>query len=299
MRRVLVVGDCISDVYTTCSFKKNCPDAPDVRALVRRDRDVRPGGAANVAVNLAAILEHDVAVDLIGVLDAELARSIRHAADGLVSLDRCYLDEPLVKERFFDDDTMVLRVDNRAVLPSFINLTIVDKLRSYLSRYEPELIIMSDYGSGTVGDETLSVLLHHRDRLLVDTKKTDLSIFGDPPTLMIKLNREEWAAAVANDAYPERHFMFMIVTMGKLGAEVVMKRDNTTNSIMLKSFDVPAVDVCGCGDTFMAGFAAAFLRDRDPFTAAEYANAAAASVVVQRRTAVVDCDMIQRLLERT
>ena len=303
MKRVLVIGDVIADVYRDCTFKKMCPDAPTVRAIVEHSRDVRPGGAANVAVNLAALTK-DVRIHLIGEMDVQLARAVKQAGHNRINMEFCeFTDDVLTKERVSLDGEFIMRVDNKLQTNTFAAGGIYHSLKEYLSLFDPDLVVMSDYAGGSINPDTLEVLLSMRERLLVDTKMTDLSVFGsEGKTRLIKLNYDEWKAVVAGEAAPERFFDSMVVTRGPSGAYLSIRRDEGTRSLThtlrVPGHRVDAVDVCGCGDTFMAGLAASLLRNDDYFTAVQFANAAAATVVTQPRTAVADRELTLKLLGR-
>ncbi len=304
MKRVLVIGDVIADVYRDCTFKKMCPDAPDVKAIVEHSRDLRPGGAANVAVNLTA-LAPDVRVHLIGEMDNQLARAVKQAGRNRVNMEHCeFTENVLSKERVSLDGQFLVRVDNKARTDTFTAEGIYHSLKEYLSYYDPDLVVVSDYAGGSINQDTFEVLLSMRERLLVDTKMTDLSVFGsdDRKTRLVKLNYDEWKAVVATEAAPERFFRSMVMTRGQGGAYLSIRHDDgprsTTHTLRVPGHRVDTIDVCGCGDTFMAGLAASLVKSDDDFTAVQFANAAAATVVSQPRTAVADREQTLKLLGR-
>jgi len=306
MKRVLVIGDCIADVYHECTFKKMCPDNVAVPATVRKASEVRAGGAANVALNLAA-LSPSTAVDLIGVMQADLAAVVKTNSSGRVSVAHCLEHEQsIVKERFLCDGKLMLRVDSHDPFDiEYVQSTIELHLTRYLQLYDPDLILMSDYAHGTIGPAALALLLTKRDRLLVDTKMTDLRLFGSGgvPTKLAKLNMTEWSSVTLTDASPERSFESFIVTKGKDGSDVKVYSDlgggkSLTHTVEIGAFDVETADVCGCGDTFLAGLAASLLMADDPFVAARFASAASATVVQRERTSIADLKMTLALLGR-
>lgn len=299
-----MIGDVIADVYRECTFKKMCPDADDVKAIVEHSRDVRPGGAANVAVNLAA-LAPDTLVYLIGEMDVPLARLIKQAGRNRVSMEHCeFTDDVVTKERIILDEDFVLRVDNKLRTNSFAAESIYHGLKECLAHVDPDLIVMSDYDGGAINQDSFDLLLGYRDRLLVDTKMTDLSPFGSDGqrTRLIKLNHEEWKAVIAREAAPERFFEAMVTTKGHHGVELAIHKGDShksmTHTIKLAGHMVGTVDVCGCGDTFLAGLAASLLQSTDDYTAVQFANAAAATVVTQPRTSVADRERTLELLGR-
>jgi D-beta-D-heptose 7-phosphate kinase/D-beta-D-heptose 1-phosphate adenosyltransferase len=286
-----------------------------------------------VAVNLAA-LAPDITIDMVSVLSVSLAREVKFAGSNRVSLAWSLLVDPeqaLLKERILisgmdaDVRPFVARLDNRRSIEPLDAELIEENLESYLERYpEVDLIVLSDYAGGVLTARVLQTLVPFMDRLVVDTKRTDLSCFssGDrfpisripqQRSLMVKLNQEEHRRVLLEEAIPERHFKYLVVTHGAGGTTMVTYRDagelgcddirimgSVSQTLRLKAIDgIEAVDVCGCGDTFLAGLAAGLLRFDDPYEALAFANAAAATVVSQPRTAVASLEETMRLIGRT
>ncbi len=300
MKRVLVIGDAFSDVYREFSFKKECPDAAGVNSYYQTSEEIRAGGAANVALNVAA-LAPDCLVDLIAIVDDELARLIKVRSHSRVDMTKCVFSKSLRKERVSLDGKFSLRLDTALRSTTFDAEILAYRLREYLRTQEPDAIVISDYASGVVTDQFLEVIRPYLDICFVDTKLIDLSVFRG--CNMIKLNREEWSSCLMKDAAPEMFCNALIVTKGEEGAQLFVRhnldeRRSVTHTLSIRALDVPVVDVCGCGDTFLAGLVVSSLRSRDPFTAMQFANAAAATVVSLRRTEVADLKKTLVLLRR-
>jgi D-beta-D-heptose 7-phosphate kinase / D-beta-D-heptose 1-phosphate adenosyltransferase len=306
VKRVLVIGDVIADIYNDVHTVagKFCPDDLTVPVCLKGDREVRPGGAANVAVNLAA-LAPDVVVDLIGAVTPEVAAAVKRVARGRVMLQHSlsFLSDHagLQKQRLFVDGKLRLRVDNRQKLQFLHDDDILECYRSYRREVNrPDLIIASDYGAGTINPSLVEVLVRDGDRLFVDTKMTDLRPFAG--TLAVKLNELEWRNVLESDAVPERHFRWMVVTTGSRGAtltwQIPMNGGSVTHTVSLPAYDVPIRDVCGSGDTFLAGMAAGFLSTGAIDVGLQWGNAAAATVVSQSRTAIASREQMFELLKR-
>lgn len=298
MKKILVVGDAIKDVYNNCTFKKMCPDAPHAPALVHHDRVVAAGGAANVAANVGALAGSSAKVELVAVMDVELTRAVKHASRNNVEFSAGCDRRPITKTRFVVDDNTLMRYDNPGRVQSVDRQYVAKRLRESLAEREPDLILVSDYAGGCVEDDILEILRPYYDRCLVDTKRTDLLCFQG--VLAIKLNRDEWEAVTSTEHSPERFCRYLYVTKGSSGAVLAIREQinefkSLTHRMAVESHRVKAVDVCGCGDTFLAGLAVGFMRTGDPYTAMQIANAAAATVVTKRGTAVADPDEVQRL----
>lgn len=300
VKRVLVIGDIIADVYEHCTLRKMCPDAPTVPALLRGTIRTVPGGAANVATNLCS-LSPDVRINLIGEIDEDVARQVKRMTQNRVEMSYCQMTEEIIltKRRVYQDGKLLLRLDRGDRVGSYTQEMILGNLKGYLAENDPDLILLSDYGHGTVGPDALQLLLNRKDRLLVDTKMTDLSVFNG--TLLCKLNQLEWDRVRLTEAAPERFFKSLVVTLGPNGSLLQMRSflsENVTSTdrIHVPAHSVQTVDVCGCGDTFLAGLASSMLLNDDPYTAMCFASAAAATVVTREGTAVADRDETLRLM---
>ena len=298
MSRVLVLGDIIGDLYRTFRYRKQCPDSPSTPVGVSVESTLLPGGAANVALNVAALAPNDCQVDLMGVLDWELFDVI---ARSQVWTGHSLLVDPassIRKERIAiigPDESLhppIARLDNRTLIDVADARMIVRHLEGYLrNEGRPDLIVVSDYACGVLTDHLIDVLRPHMDRVLVDTKRRDLSVFSG--AMFAKLNLDEHSAVLITDPMPERHFRYYVVTRGSKGATLSIRRDldGSSSSCITGEFrpiETDAIDVCGCGDTFLAGLAAGMIRYDDPFEATIFANCAASTVVSRPRTAVAD-----------
>lgn len=299
MKRVLVVGDCFVDRYSPVTWKKSCPEALGAQVYVRSgdeadgDEDIVdvPGGAANVALSLVALSDGDLQVTLVGRMSTSAARLIKRLSGNRVDLEFVQLcDQDLVKERLTLADGIVMRLDSfgRYSYP-YDHPKLLDM--GGWDHEDFDAVILSDYAAGTVSDDLKQVLVDtFYDRLFVDTKDSRLERYHD--SLLCKLNWDE--AAAVKDITPERFFRYYVVTQGALGAtlsvhEEVSRGAYRVHSQTLGGEQVPAVDVSGCGDTFLAGVVYYWLcMHPDMRDAVRFANVCAADVVRRPRTAVPD-----------
>lgn len=305
MKRVLVIGDAIADVYSDYTYTKPMPDAKAQVSTLSR-RVILPGGAANVAVNLA-VLSPGTQVDLISIFTPGLARQVKYLSRNLIGMDYSYIgDEQVEKERVFIDGALQGRLDNRTRFSDWSVSLMIDRLDQYIRANTPDLIVVSDYALGTI--TRMSLIELPRSKMIVDTKLTDLSLFDG--SLVIKLNRSELRAILESESTPERFCQGLVTTLAEDGATLHMRREQTHHTgktfSLTHTMNVRAiiqdrkevVDVCGCGDTFLAGMTASLLKSDDLYTAVQFGNAAAATVVTQARTAVADLEKTLKLLGR-
>lgn len=301
VKRILVVGDIIADVYREFSYWKRCPDLAETAVGLFKSERWIPGGAANVAMNIAS-LAPGLSVELFGVMSKELNMLWDHVACNCVYVDS---HESLVKERIImhnDQTDFVVRLDSRKQVDDIVANLVKTRLEQRLKHDPaPDLIVLSDYAGGILTDDLLDVLRPWFDRLLVDTKRVDLSCFAG--SLMAKLNVAEYTRAVSYEQpHPEQYFKYFVVTRGAYGAKLHVSYDNSSEfkvslSTKIEGHDVKTVDPCGCGDTFLAGLAVSLAKGNDVTTATKFANAAAASVVTKSYTAVANLEETLELLK--
>ena len=132
-----------------------------------------------------------------------------------------------------------------------------------------DAVVISDYNKGFLSyDHIEDIIKLSTGPVFIDTKKQDLSRFNGA---YLKINETEYKSRYSvNDQ--------LIVTLGDRGA--MYKNCNTEEYFQSSPVDV--VDVCGCGDTFLAALVYQFLVTSDIRDAIMFANRAA-SLTVQRQ----------------
>jgi D-beta-D-heptose 7-phosphate kinase/D-beta-D-heptose 1-phosphate adenosyltransferase len=298
--RVLVVGDAMLDEYVEGDADRICPEAP-VPIVHVTGTTARPGGAANVALNAAA---------LGGVVDLATAVGNDAAGERLVALcAEAGVGTGLVVRTDGRSTTRKLRVIARRQQVLRLDWEETDPLaprdspalQDRLARApRPDTLVLSDYAKGCLTPAILKDAIA-RGRawgvpVLVDPKSLDLDRYRGATVLTP--NRREFAAwlGLAADAVePGRiadlgrplidrlELHQLVVTCGADGL-VLVTRDG--------SEVVPAVsrqvsDVTGAGDTIAAVLALALGAGAGAGAAARLANLAAGVVVDKVGTAAV------------
>jgi len=163
------------------------------------------------------------------------------------------------KHRYVDDKTgqQLIRVDEK------IKTEHIDTADENLSMYDA--VVISDYNKGFVAEGDIKDFrAKYNGPIFVDTKKTNLAQFDG---CFVKINQYEFEAAetLTDD---------LIVTYGS-------KKVEYKNRTYLPP-SVETHDVCGAGDTFLAGLVFKYLESYDMDAAIKFAMDAAA-VTVQHR----------------
>lgn len=174
--------------------------------------------------------------------------------------------ERIIKSRYIDKRSgqHLLRVDEDPKIQPWERQTPLP-----IGHYDA--IVISDYNKGFLTYEDIEYLISLTNRpIFIDTKKTDLSRFS-ADQVYIKINETEYKnrSSIAKN---------LIVTLGDRGA-------------MIKHFDdemiyptnmVEVMDVCGCGDTFLAALTTQYLYTNNLEKAIIFANQAA-GITAQHR----------------
>ncbi len=293
--RLLVVGDAMLDRYWYGEVDRISPEAPV--PIVRIDtkiEDERPGGAANVAYNAAALgaqvtLLSVVGVDEPGVRLENLLK--RNRVRTLLHHDRSIMTT--VKLRVVARHQQLVRVDFETS-PSH------EVLASKLADFEKKLsacdvVILSDYGKGGLKHIARMIALANRagKTVLVDPKGNDYEQYRN--ATMLTPNRAEFQqvmgvwksdkdfAAKARQLMRKLNLKALLVTRGEEGMTLF------TNSGMLKvrAQAREVFDVSGAGDTVIAALGVMLASGADLPDAVRIANRAAGIVVGKLGTAVV------------
>ena len=191
---MLVVGDVMLDRYWFGDVERISPEAPVPVVKVARTEE-RPGGAANVARNAAALGAKTTLLSVTGEDEAGTALERMLAADGVRS--SFHRDPSLpttVKLRVIGRQQQLLRIDFETA-PS--HEVLADKLAEYDTLVaDCDLVILSDYGKGGLA-HIASMIERARaagKQVLVDPKGEDWAKYRG--ATIITPNRAEFRQVV-------------------------------------------------------------------------------------------------------
>lgn len=298
--RVVVVGDVMIDRYIWGQVERISPEAP-VPVVAVEDTNTRPGGAANVALNLASL---GVGVELAGVLGRDYAaREIRSLLAGRgLSTGSLITDAGRVtteKIRIVAHQQQVVRADFESggeiggrVLARFLLL-----LRKTLAG--AAAVVVSDYGKGIISapvmDAIRSVCSEAGTPVFVDPKEGRFSLyrkaFAVTPNKReaggfynVKLRTEEELEEVGRSLLRDLEAEVILITRGEEGM-TLFQRGRRSRHFPTRAREV--YDVTGAGDTVISVLAGATAAGAPIKDAIELANAAAGIVIRELGTAAV------------
>lgn len=309
--RVCVLGDVMLDHYVEGAVGVVSDEAPVPILRVASERYV-PGGAANVAANIAAL---GGAVTLIGVIgeDAAGATIIRLLGELAGPVDPAILVDPArpttLKTRYIGRRQQIVRVDRETSAPLAPAFEARLAARVKEAAQACDVLVVSDYGKGVLSDGVLAAAFDAAKRagarVLVDPKRTRFSEYRGAS--IITPNRKELAAATGlaceSDAEAEAAAQAAIAASG---ADILLTRSEKGMSyfsagrapLHLQARALEVFDVSGAGDTVVAVLALALGAGHAPEQAMALANTAAGVVVAKQGTATLTPGELQGALAR-
>ncbi len=297
--RILVVGDVMLDRYWFGEVSRISPEAPVPVVKVERLEE-RPGGAANVARNVAALGAQATLISVVGKDEAGQALERLLAAEKI----RCCLHEDAqlsttVKLRVIGRQQQLLRID-------FETWPTHEVLRSKLAEFEARLpecdvVILSDYGKGGLAHITEMIrLARAADKpVLVDPKGDDYSRYAG--ATLLTPNRAElrqvtgrWNSEAdllerAQSLRDELDLQALLVTRSEEGMTLFHAEGALHEAAIARE----VFDVSGAGDTVIATLAVMLGSGLELPTAMQFANRAAGIVVGKLGTAVATLDELK------
>lgn len=300
-QRVICIGDVMLDRFIYGSVDRVSPEAP-VPVLRLTGQAAMPGGAANVARNLASL---GLAPVLIGICGAdetgrELAQVIE--ADQTVTARLVAVDDrpTTVKTRYVAGGHQLLRVDAEETKPirAVTVAAVIDQMERALNEGAAAILI-SDYAKGLLTDDLLAALLKRASTakipVIADPKGRDFARYGAVDIL--KPNASELVSAtglpVGDNTETEAALQRAIETLP--ARAIVVTRAARGMSFIRRGEPVrhqagraqEVFDVSGAGDTSLAALAAGIVGGASLDEAVSLAIAASGLAVAKAGTATV------------
>jgi len=288
--KVLVVGDLMLDKYVWGEVERISPEAP-VPVLRTAKRSEQPGGAANVAMNLAGLGAQVTVVGFGGGDEDQCTLdSLLREAGVKCSIIACPGVPTTSKLRVLAGHQQLLRMDSEPKRADFNGAA--DSLIRCATENLPgaSVVVLSDYAKGVLSERVCRSIIDEARRLrvpvVVDPKGRDFGRYHGATTICP--NAKELAAATGESASDLKwllaagqsmvaalNLQYMLVTLSEKGITILRQESRC---------HVPAAarqvfDVSGAGDTVVAVVAAAVGAGVSIEAAVRLANAAAGVVI--------------------
>ena len=298
-KRILVVGDLMLDKYIFGEVGRISPEAP-VPVVRATHHSEQPGGAGNVAMNLARLGAKACVVGFTGGDDNERLLGERLANE---NIDAAFVASEgfptITKLRILGGRQQMLRLDSERLglrAPQDYDRLIAAVLEKLPGT---DAVVLSDYAKGALTPEVCRGVIDaahaHGVPVLVDPKSSDFSRYRGATTICPNLG--ELAAAAHHDArdlkalldaaeamVPALEVEFLIATLSEKGIALIRNGSRFIAPALARQ----VFDVSGAGDTVIAVLALCLASGLEPEAAAELANVAAGIVVGKVGTAPVE-----------
>lgn len=301
--KLLVIGDVMLDRYWHGSASRVSPEAP-VPVVQVANREDRPGGAGNVALNIAAL---GSAVRLVGVVgddESGLELLSRLKAAG-VYCDFLQSEEKptITKLRIISQHQQLIRLDFEKAFEASDIIGLQDKAKSLVD--DSQVMVLSDYGKGALQD-IIDLIDLGRSRnipIIVDPKGADFTKYRG--ATLITPNLTEFEAVVGGSdnedefvnkglrLVRELNLEAILITRGEHGMTLI-RPDSPELHLPARAQEV--FDVTGAGDTVISVLAASMAAGDGLADATALANLAAGLVVGKLGTAAISGPELRRAM---
>ena len=302
--KILVVGDVMLDRYWRGKAGRISPEAPVPVVKIGNSED-RPGGAANVALNIAALGAATSVSGITGRDEAADQLSGKLRAAGVLCLFSVAEQTPTItKLRIVSQQQQLLRVDfEEPFLPADVEAMTSAAIEALA---DTQILVLSDYGKGSL-NATRTLIQAARERcvpVVVDPKGTDFGKYHGA-TVMTP-NLAEFEAVVGHCSTEDELFTRGQALREQLALDALVITRGEQGMTLLQAarpaYHLPArarevFDVTGAGDTVVSVLAASLAAGQSMENAVVLANLAAGLVVAKLGTAAISGPELRRALQ--
>jgi len=304
--RILVLGDLMLDRYWHGDTSRISPEAPVPVVRVDQSED-RPGGAGNVALNLAALGAKVTVMGLTGNDEAADILTTCLDVEGITCrFQRASGHPTITKLRIISQQQQLIRLDFEDGIECADDSQLIADYQAGLADFDS--VILSDYGKGTLRHvgKFIEAGRTAGKPVLVDPKANDLSVYAG--ATLITPNLKEFETTVGSCGSDENELVrrgqdlirsqrldALLVTRGKQGMTLLLEGQPEKH---LPAHAREVFDVTGAGDTVIAVLAAALAAGQHMTEATMLANLAAGIVVSKLGTATVSAPELHRAVQK-
>ncbi len=297
-KKILVIGDVMIDKYIWGKVERISPEAPVQIVEVEKETHV-PGGAANVASNIASLGGHAFLIGVVGKdntkqgLIHELKK--RGISTSLIEDER----STTRKVRVMGHNQQLLRIDyeTRHFIAKNIERKIIENVKKSIKEYDA--VIISDYAKGVVSRSLVEAVCEICKKegkiVVVDPKSKDPSTYEGVDYITpntkeaillsgMDIKTDEDLLSAGNHLVGETKAN-VLITRGEKGMAMFERDHNRVILMPTKARSV--VDVTGAGDTVVAAFTLAMCSGANSKEALNVANHTAGISIGKVGTATV------------
>lgn len=312
--KIAVVGDVMLDTYWWGSVSRISPEAP-VPIVALQKKELRLGGAANVALNLVALQANTTIISVIGNDDDgnTLKKLLQNQNINTQYLLQNSSRITTNKTRILSRNQQMMRLDAEIIndIDAETENHLIHKIEHYIVTEKPNIIIFQDYNKGVLTPkiiaETIELCKHHKVLTAVDPKRKNFLQYIGVDIFKPNLSEVKDALNIALDEINintlqqvhlslhkklQHHISF--ITLSEKGVFY----NTPTQSNILPAHLRNIADVSGAGDTVISVAALVYACTQNMEQAATIANIAGGLVCEEVGTAAINKQKLLHECER-
>ena len=302
--RVLIVGDVMLDTYWWGNVDRISPEAP-VPVVALHHKEYRVGGAANVALNTAALGAQTSIISVIGNdQDGQQLLQLMES-HGINTSFMIAAEERITtnKMRIMGRNQQMMRLDAEmdADISENLQTKILEKVAAFIQQHTPTILIFEDYNKGVLTEKLITAIIQlcHQFQIItaVDPKKKNFLTYRGvtlfKPNLKevkeglnIQLSDTDLAQmkTIHELLKAQLEHSISFITLSEKG--VFYQQEDTASIIPTHIRNI--ADVSGAGDTVIAVASLVFATTQQMHLAAEMANIAGGLVCEEVGTVAIN-----------
>ncbi len=306
--KVLIVGDVMLDTYWWGNVDRISPEAP-VPIVSLRKKELRVGGAANVALNTVSV---DAKTSIISVIgnDQEGEDLLRLLNENNIDTSHIIRSDKRItttKTRVMGRNQQMMRLDAEvtADIDTELENELLQKVKIFFAANKPDVLIFEDYNKGLltvrVINELIALCKANDVITTVDPKRKNFLSFKGVTIFKPNLKEVKEGLNLLTDGVDlhslhdmhralRQHLQHEIsfITLSEKG--VFYQQDDQARIIPTHIRNI--ADVSGAGDTVIAIASLVYAASKDMHLAAEMANIAGGLVCEEVGTAAINKDKL-------
>ena len=312
-KNILVIGDVMLDKCIWGDVERISPEAP-VQVVEVTEESYSPGGAANVANNIAALGSKVIMAGIVGndTTKEELIEELKKRGIDTSGLIVDESKRTIRKVRVFGKSQQLLRFDYEK--KGYVGKETEDKILDFLKSKikSVDAVIVSDYAKGVVTKtlmEKLKELCKENNKsIVVDPKPRHKDFYRNVALITPNHAEAHQMSNIGKDE--EENTKEDIEKLGKtlldeLNSNILITRGEKGMSLFCKdgtikhipTFAKEVYDIIGAGDTSVAALTLALASGASFEESAIIANYAAGIVVGKVGTSTVSIDELKKSIE--
>ncbi len=306
--KIVIIGDVMLDTYWWGHVDRISPEAP-VPIVALNKKELRVGGAANVALNTASLGASTAIISVIGNdADGDELKLMLSKKDidvnAVISSSKRITTN---KMRVMSRNQQMMRLDTEITtdIDADLENQLINAVDKYINEKHPQILIFEDYNKGILTKKVIesitAICIANKIITAVDPKrknfleyknvtlfKPNIKEVKEGLNLTIDHINIESLSKIHELLVKELNHSISFITLSEKGVFY----QNKNESLVIPTHIRNIADVSGAGDTVIAVASLVYASTNNMHLAAEMANIAGGLVCEEVGTAAIDKDKL-------